>query len=96
MFAENKAEDFVMTVSMRGIGVSGTVLGAIKTTGSRSQLVFANGTPPLTAQRYVDEILQPQLLSLIAGFRSTARFISQQDNARLHCACLTHFFSILE
>lgn len=57
--------------------------------GFPSHLVLVNGS--LTAQRYFDEILEPQLLSVLAGLRDAARLIFQQR----HILLVSHstFFS---
>lgn len=61
------------------------VWGAISYTG-RSRLVLIQGN--LNAQRYIDEILRPEVLPLVA----VPGAIFQQDNARPHTARLTTQF----
>lgn len=63
-------------------GGSVMVWGAINHTG-RSQLVRVQGR--LTAQQYVQDIVQPHVLPLMAA----PRVVFQQDNARPHTARLT-------
>ena len=52
----------------------------------RTALVVLNGT--LNAKRYVDEVIQPDVLSYVHGHRLTF----QQDNAHPHAARLTQEF----
>lgn len=66
-------------------GGSVMVWGAISNTG-RSQLVRVQGH--LTAQQYVQDIVQPHVLPLLAAPRA----VFQQDNARPHTARLTTAF----
>ncbi len=54
----------------------------------RSRLVVINGN--LTARRYIDEILRPELVPLIRRRRNGLTF--QQDNARPHSARVTQEF----
>lgn len=61
------------------------VWGAISSTG-RSRLVHIQGN--LNAQRYIQEILRPEVLPLVAAPGA----VFQQDNARPHTARLTMQF----
>ncbi len=54
----------------------------------RTPLVVIDGT--LTARRYIDEVLQPQVLPFLQQHQDLALF--QQDNARPHSARLTTDF----
>ena len=51
----------------------------------RSQVVVINGN--LTARRYIDEVLRPELVPLLQRQRN--RHVFQQDNARPHTARIT-------
>jgi hypothetical protein len=66
-------------------GGSIMVWGAINNTG-RSQLVRVQGN--MTAQQYVQDIVQPHVLPLMVAPRA----VFQQDNARPHTARLTTAF----
>lgn len=55
----------------------------------RSQLVVLDGN--ITARRYVDEVLQPHVLPLLAEHRQR-RLVFQQDNATPHTARVTQQF----
>ena len=70
-------------------GPSVMVWGAI-TRDFRSPLVVINGT--LTAQRYIDNVLQPTLLPFLTQHGGPNRFIFQQDNATHHSARITQQF----
>ena len=55
----------------------------------RSRLLIIHGN--LTARRYVDEVLRPELVPLIR--RQRIPLVFQHDNARLHTARFTQDFS---
>ena len=65
------------------------VLGAINA-NFQSPLVVINGN--LNARGYVDQVLHPHLLPLLTQHGGNARFLFQQDNARLHTARHTRNF----
>ena len=72
-------------------GGDGMVLGAINH-NFRSSLIILKNT--LTARRYIDQVLRPELLPLI---RRHQKYVNnplkfQQDNARPHTARLTMDF----
>src|SRR6202042_2104392 len=67
-------------------GGGGAMVWGMISYNGRSQLVHIEGG--LNAQRYVNEILLPHVLPLLAAQRS----VFQQDNARHHCARLTMQF----
>ena len=67
-------------------GGGGAMVWGMISYNGRSQLVHIEGG--LNAQRYVNEILRPHVLPLLAAQRS----VFQQDNARPHCARLTTQF----
>ena len=70
-------------------GPSVMVWGAI-TSDFRSQLVVINGN--LTAQRYVNDVLQPILLPFLAQHGGPNRLVFQHDNATPHSARVTRQF----
>lgn len=70
-------------------GGSVMVWGAINA-NFRSALIRVNGT--LTARRYIDIILNPELVPLLRRHGRNQQLTFQQDNARAHTARLTQDF----
>ncbi|GFT22764.1 hypothetical protein TNCV_1856411 [Trichonephila clavipes] len=56
---------------------------------SRTFLARIAGT--FNSQRYISEVLEPVVLPYLQGF---ATAIFQQDNARLHVACIVQRFFV--
>ena len=70
-------------------GPSVMVWGAINS-NFRSQLVVIDGN--LTSHRYINQVLQPVLMPLLAQHGGPNRFVFQQDNATPHSARDTQLF----